>query len=54
MDSSTISYLILAVVALLCLGGLLGSFFTVNTAERGVVERFNKFSRVAGPGPSLK
>jgi regulator of protease activity HflC (stomatin/prohibitin superfamily) len=56
MDSIT-SFLILAVVifaALIALGALLGSFFTVNTAERGVVERFNKFSRVAGPGLSLK
>ena len=33
---------------------LLGSFFTINTAERGVVERFNKFSRIAGPGLSMK
>jgi len=36
------------------LAALLGSFFTINTAERGVVERFNKFSRIAGPGLSLK
>src|SRR2546427_13015840 len=56
MDSIT-SFLIVGVVifaALIALGALLGSFFTVNTAERGVVERFNKFSRVAGPGLSLK
>jgi regulator of protease activity HflC (stomatin/prohibitin superfamily) len=56
MDSPT-SFLILAIVifaSLIGLGALLGSFFTVNTAERGVVERFNKFSRVAGPGLSLK
>ena len=47
--------LILAiVVAFVVLGALLGSFFTINTAERGVVERFNKFSRIAGPGLSLK
>ena len=31
-----------------------GSFFTVNTAERGVVERFNKFDRVAEPGLAFK
>ena len=51
------AYLILflvVVIALIFLGGLLGSFFTINTAERGVVERFNKFSRVAGPGLSIK
>ena len=56
MDNAT-SYVVLGVVlfvALIGLGALLGSFFTVNTAERGVVERFNKFSRVAGPGLSLK
>lgn len=56
MDNAT-SYIVLGVVlfvALIGLGALLGSFFTVNTAERGVVERFNKFSRVAGPGLSLK
>ena len=56
MESIT-SFLIVGVVifaALIALGALLGSFFTVNTAERGVVERFNKFSRVAGPGLSLK
>jgi len=52
-----ISYVILILVILFAfigLGALLGSFFTVNTAERGVVERFNKFSRVAGPGLSMK
>jgi regulator of protease activity HflC (stomatin/prohibitin superfamily) len=48
-------FLIFAIiVAFIVLGALLGSFFTINTAERGVVERFNKFSRVAGPGLSLK
>ncbi|HXC31688.1 MAG TPA: SPFH domain-containing protein [Verrucomicrobiae bacterium] len=46
--------IIVVIIAFIVLGGLLGSFFTINTAERGVVERFNKFSRVAGPGLSLK
>ena len=31
-----------------------GSFFTVNTANRAIVERFSKFSRVALPGFQLK
>jgi regulator of protease activity HflC (stomatin/prohibitin superfamily) len=56
MDSP-VAYLILflvVLVALIFLGALLGSFFTINTAERGVVERFNKFSRIAGPGLSMK
>jgi regulator of protease activity HflC (stomatin/prohibitin superfamily) len=43
-----------AALVIICLGALFGSFFTINTAERGVVERFNKFSRVAGPGLSMK
>src|SRR5215469_14982951 len=42
------------VVAFIILAALLGSFFTINTAERGVVERFNKCSRIAGAGLSLK
>jgi regulator of protease activity HflC (stomatin/prohibitin superfamily) len=42
------------VFAFIVLAVLLGSFFTINTAERGVVERFNKFSRIAGPGLSMK
>jgi regulator of protease activity HflC (stomatin/prohibitin superfamily) len=47
--------LVLAIVfVFIVLAALLGSFFTINTAERGVVERFNKFSRIAGPGLSLK
>ena len=41
-------------IAFIFLGAFLGSFFTINTAERGVVERFNKFSRIAGPGLSMK
>jgi regulator of protease activity HflC (stomatin/prohibitin superfamily) len=46
--------ILVIVIAFIVLGALLGSFFTINTAERGVVERFNKFSRIAGPGLSLK
>jgi regulator of protease activity HflC (stomatin/prohibitin superfamily) len=44
----------LIVFAFLILHLMFSSFFTINTAERGVVERFNKFSRIAGPGLSLK
>src|SRR5215469_15540549 len=54
MDSMSFLYVVGGVILFAFLAGLLGSFFTVNTAERGVVERFNKFSRVAGPGLSLK
>jgi len=46
--------ILVVLVAFIFLGAFLGSFFTINTAERGVVERFNKFSRIAGPGLSMK
>ena len=56
MDSpfSFVFLILLFIAVLIGLGTLLGSFFTINTAERGIVERFNKFCRVAGPGLSLK
>jgi regulator of protease activity HflC (stomatin/prohibitin superfamily) len=54
-NQAVMMVLILVIVfAFIVLASLLGSFFTINTAERGVVERFNKFSRIAGPGLSLK
>jgi regulator of protease activity HflC (stomatin/prohibitin superfamily) len=52
--ASIVLLMVVIVIAFVVLGALLGSFFTINTAERGVVERFNKFSRIAGPGLSLK
>jgi regulator of protease activity HflC (stomatin/prohibitin superfamily) len=45
---------ILAVVALVLLTFVLGSFFTVSTAEMAVVTRFGKFLRVAEPGLNWK
>src|SRR5690348_4374759 len=39
---------------LLVLGALLGSFFTVQTAEVAIVQRLGKFARVAGPGLNWK
>jgi regulator of protease activity HflC (stomatin/prohibitin superfamily) len=53
-EMDNILLLMLLLVALMAFVIFMGSFFTVNTAERGVVERFNKFSRIAGPGLSLK
>jgi len=48
-------YLIpLGVVALIALFTILGSFFTVNTAEVAVITRFGKFLRVADPGLNWK
>lgn len=52
--ASMLILIVVIIIAFIVLGALLGSFFTINTAERGVVERFNKFSRIAGPGLSLK
>src|SRR3954447_21776892 len=43
-----------AVVAGLVLWAILGSFFTVNTAEAAVVARFGKFLRVAEAGLNWK
>src|ERR1700733_7745768 len=56
MDSpaAMIILVVVIVIVFMALAAFLGSFFTINTAERGVVERFNKFSRIAGPGLSLK
>jgi regulator of protease activity HflC (stomatin/prohibitin superfamily) len=41
-------------VAFLVLSTILGSFFTVNTAEVAIVTRFGKFLRVANPGLNWK
>jgi hypothetical protein len=38
----------------LAFSGILGSFFTVNTAEVAVITRFGKFLRVADPGLNWK
>jgi regulator of protease activity HflC (stomatin/prohibitin superfamily) len=45
---------VLAVVGLVLLTLILGSFFTVRTAEVAVVTRFGKFLRVAEPGLNWK
>ncbi len=42
------------VVALFVLSLLLGSFFTVQTAHAGIIQRLGKFSRVASPGLNFK
>ena len=45
---------ILAIAALIVLTLVLGSFFTVNTAQVAVVTRFGKFLRIAEPGLNWK
>jgi regulator of protease activity HflC (stomatin/prohibitin superfamily) len=44
----------LAIVAIIVLSLILGSFFTVNTAQVAVITRFGKFLRVADPGLNWK
>jgi regulator of protease activity HflC (stomatin/prohibitin superfamily) len=44
----------LAIVAIIVLTLILGSFFTVNTAQVAVITRFGKFLRVAEPGLNWK
>jgi len=46
--------ILLGVLALILLILVLGSFFTVNTAEVAVITRFGKFLRVAEPGLNWK
>jgi regulator of protease activity HflC (stomatin/prohibitin superfamily) len=45
---------VLTLLAFLVLVALLGSFFTVNTAEVAVITRFGKLRRVADPGLNWK
>ena len=47
-------WILLAFVALILLYLILGSFFTVRTAEVAVITRFGKFLRVAEPGLNWK
>lgn len=55
MEPSTIIVLvILGVAAIILLRVIFGSFFTVQTAAAGVVQRLGKFRRVAGPGLNFK
>ena len=46
--------ILLAVVAIIALSLILGSFFTVNTAQVAVITRFGKFLRVADAGLNWK
>jgi regulator of protease activity HflC (stomatin/prohibitin superfamily) len=52
MDPLTM--ILLGALALVVLIVILGSFFTVNTAEVAVITRFGKFLRVADPGLNWK
>jgi regulator of protease activity HflC (stomatin/prohibitin superfamily) len=50
----TIYLIMLGALALIALFLILGSFFTVNTAEVAVVTRFSRFLRIAQPGLNWK
>ena len=52
MEIFSLSVFIL--LAFLALSAILGSFFTVNTAQVAVITRFGKFRRVADPGLNWK
>jgi regulator of protease activity HflC (stomatin/prohibitin superfamily) len=50
----TVYLILLGALALIALFMILGSFFTVNTAEVAVVTRFSRFLRIAQPGLNWK
>src|SRR5271166_4086403 len=55
MDIGTIILLVVgAVVVVFLLGIFFGSFFTIDTAHAGIVQRLGKFSRIAAPGLNFK
>jgi len=55
MDASTVALLIVAaIIALLVLFTVLGSFFTIQTQQAAVIQRFGKFLRVATAGLNFK
>jgi regulator of protease activity HflC (stomatin/prohibitin superfamily) len=50
----TFLLILLAIVAIFALSLVMGSFFTVSTAQVAVITRFGKFLRVAEPGLNWK
>jgi regulator of protease activity HflC (stomatin/prohibitin superfamily) len=55
MDISTVAIIIVGgFFALLVLATLLGSFFTIQTQQAAVIQRFGKFLRIANAGLNLK
>jgi regulator of protease activity HflC (stomatin/prohibitin superfamily) len=51
---ATAFLLLITLIFLLVLSIVLGSFFTVETAQVAIVQRLGKFARVAGPGLNWK
>jgi regulator of protease activity HflC (stomatin/prohibitin superfamily) len=54
MGLPAVFLILVAIVGLLVLSIVLGSFFTVETAQVAIVQRLGKFARVAGPGLNWK
>jgi regulator of protease activity HflC (stomatin/prohibitin superfamily) len=55
VDATTVVLIFLVgIVLLFVLSIILGSFFTVETAQVAIVQRLGKFARVAGPGLNWK
>ncbi len=55
MDLSTIAIIVVGgFFALLALATLLGSFFTIQTQQAAVIQRFGKFLRIANAGLNFK
>src|SRR5271170_1168182 len=55
MDATTTAILfVVGLFLLFVLSVVLGSFFTVETAQVAIVQRLGKFARVAGPGLNWK
>jgi regulator of protease activity HflC (stomatin/prohibitin superfamily) len=55
MDASTVALLVFGgILGLLVLGTVLGSFFTIQTQQAAVIQRFGKFLRVANAGLNFK
>src|SRR5580700_7727937 len=56
MDNPTavFGWFTFAILAFIVLSTILGSFFTVNTAQVAIITRFGKFLRVANPGLNWK
>src|SRR6201981_3563312 len=54
VNVATAFLLLIALIFLLVLSIVLGSFFTVETSQVAIVQRLGKFARVAGPGLNWK
>jgi regulator of protease activity HflC (stomatin/prohibitin superfamily) len=54
MELTTVILVIFFLIAIFVLSIVMGSFFTVETAQVAIVQRLGKFARVAGPGLNWK